>query len=148
MQRNLDPGITLGRLPHRGALASRISHSPLSNGVAGWVFRRQMDLEQRLRQRVAQAVESGKLPGDLLTELVVELEAAKEQSPDEGRAAAMDVIAERLDLPLEEAATLVAHLEAQPEVVRLVALKRIAEAWLEGQRRAHRDEWEKGERDV
>lgn len=93
-------------------------------GFAAWLCR-----------RVVTAVEAGEIPADLLAELVAELEAARERSHDEGQAAALDVIVERLGQPLEEAASQHAHLEVQTEAVRLSLLQRIAEAWLQGQRK-------------
>ena len=50
----------------------------------------------------------------------------------------MQDIAERLNIPLERADHMLAGLEAQPTVTRELLMRRVAEAWLEGQRRAYR----------
>ena len=50
----------------------------------------------------------------------------------------MQVIAERLGLPLDQVETTLAALESQPTVTREAVLRRIVEAWLEGQRQAYR----------
>ncbi len=45
-------------------------------------------------------------------------------------------MAERLGIPLGEADRALDALEAQPTVTRELLMRQIAEAWLEGQRRA------------
>ena len=41
-------------------------------------------------------------------------------------------------MPIEKVETGLAAIEAQPRVIRELGMRRIAEAWLEGQRRAQR----------
>ena len=90
--------------------------------------------EPWLLRRVAQAVEAGEVPAALLAELQAEIEAARETSQEEGHAEAVQDIAARLDLPLEQAEKHLAAIDALPTVTRMLLLRRIAEAWLEGQR--------------
>ncbi len=82
---------------------------------------------------------AGELSADLLPELQTELEAARESPQDEGHVAAVRDIAEKLNIPLVRAEHMLTSLEAQPTVTRELMMRRIAEAWLEGQRRAYRD---------
>ena len=51
---------------------------------------------------------------------------------------AVQEIAERLAVPVERIEHLLAVFEAQPTVTRQLLLRRIAEAWLAGQRRRYR----------
>jgi DNA-directed RNA polymerase specialized sigma subunit len=88
--------------------------------------------ETWLLRRVAQAVEAGEVPSSLLTELQAEIEAARERPQEEGRAEAVQDIAEKLGIPLKQAEHMLATLEAQPTVTRELLMRRIAEAWLEG----------------
>ncbi len=91
-----------------------------------------------LLRRVAQAVEGGEVPEALLTELQAELEAAKERPQKEGHAAAIRQIADLAGVDLEKAAEVLTTMEAHPTVTRELFMRRIAEAWLEGRRRACR----------
>ena len=91
----------------------------------------------RLR-RVAQAVEAGEVPASLLTELQTEIQAARGRPQAEGHAAAILQIADLADVDREKAAEVLASIEAQPTITRELLMRRIAEAWLEGQRRAYR----------
>ena len=93
--------------------------------------------ESWLLQRVAQAVEAGDVPADLLTELQSEIEAAKDLSQEEGHGTAVRDVAERLGIPVDQVEQGLSALEAQPPVTRKLFIRRIAEAWLEEQRRAH-----------
>ncbi len=93
--------------------------------------------ESWLLRLVAQAVESGEVPEALLTELQAEIEAAKERPQEEGHAAAIRQIASLAGVDPEKAAEVLATMEAQPTVTRELLMRRIAEAWLEGQRRAY-----------
>ncbi len=94
------------------------------------------DFDAWLLQRVAQAVEAGEVPADLLTELQAEIEAARNRPQEESHAEAVRDMAERLGVPVAEAERTLAALEAQPTVTRELLMRRIAEAWLEGQRKA------------
>ncbi len=98
------------------------------------------DFESWLLRRVAQAVEAGEVSADLLTELRAEFDSARGRPEAEGHAAAVQHIAGLAAVPEEEAAKTLAAMEAQPAVTREVLLRRIAEAWLEGQREAYREE--------
>ena len=91
-----------------------------------------------LLHRVARAVEAGEVTANLLTELQGEFEATKDLSQEEGHARAVRDLAEQLGIPLEEVERGLSALEAQAGVTRELFMRRIAEAWLEGQRRAYR----------
>ncbi len=86
---------------------------------------------------MAQAVEASEIPADLLTELQAGFEAAREIPQEEGHTQAVRDIAERLEIPLEEAEKSLMAIEAQPTVTREMLMRRIAEAWLESQRTAY-----------
>ncbi len=92
--------------------------------------------ETWLLRRVALAVEAGEVPEALLTELQAEIEAARDRPQAESHAEAVRDMVERLGIPLAEVERALATLEAQPTVTRELLMRRIAEAWLEGQRRA------------
>ncbi len=53
--------------------------------------------------------------------------------------AAIQQIVDLAGVHLVRATVVLATIEAQPTVTRKLVLRRIAEAWLRGQRRAHRD---------
>ncbi len=89
--------------------------------------------ETWLLRRVAQAVESGEVPAALLTELQAEIEAARDRPQEESHAGAVRDIAEQLGISVAEAERALAALEAQPTVTRELLMRRIVEAWLEGQ---------------
>ncbi len=91
--------------------------------------------ESWLLHRVAQAVEAGEVPADLLAELQAEIEAARDRPQEESHAEAMRDLAAQLGIPLAEAERALATLEAQTTVTREYIMRRIVEAWLEGQRR-------------
>ncbi len=91
-----------------------------------------------LLRRVGQAVEAGEVPAKLLTELQEEFQAAHGEPEKAVRAGAIRFVAELAGIsPLTAAETLTA-LETQPEVMRTVMMRRLAEAWLERQRQAYR----------
>jgi len=73
----------------------------------------------------------------LLTELQVELVAARERRQEEGHAAAIQHIADLAGVPEEEAAKVLAAIEAQPSVTQELLMRRFVGAWLEGQRKAY-----------
>jgi hypothetical protein len=92
-----------------------------------------------LLHRVAQAVEAGEVPVDLLVELQAAFEAAREKPQEEGHAAAVQDIAQVMEVPLEETEGGLRALEALPTVTRELLMRRVAEAWLEGQRKVCRN---------
>ncbi len=92
--------------------------------------------EAWLLRQVSQVVEAGEVSSDLLTELRDEFEAAREKPPEVGSAEAVRTFAEIAEVSQARAAELLASLESQPPAMREIVLRRIAEAWLEGQRRA------------
>ena len=96
--------------------------------------------ETWLLRRVAQAVEAGEVPAALLTNLQAALEAGRAVSQEAGHAAAIRQIADIAEIPEKQAAEALAKIEAQPTVTRELLMRRIAEAWLEGQRRAYHKE--------
>jgi hypothetical protein len=99
-------------------------------------------LESWLLRLVAHAVKAGEVPEALLTELRGEIEAAKERSEDEHHAAAIRQIEDLAGVEPEKAAEVLATLEAQPTVTRELVLHRLAEAWLNGQWKAYRQQHE------
>ncbi len=92
--------------------------------------------ETWLLRRVAQAVEAGEVSGDLLAELQAEFEASREKSPEQSHSDAAQDVALELDLSIEKVEAGLAALETQPRVIREHLMRRIAKAWLEGERRA------------
>lgn len=72
-----------------------------------------------------------------MTELQAEIEAAKERPQVEGHVAAIRQIADLAGVDPEKAAEVLATMEAQPKVTRELLMRRIAEAWLEGHRKAY-----------
>ncbi len=92
-------------------------------------------VESWLLRCVVQAVEAGEVPAALLTELQAEIEAAKESPQEEGHAAAIRHIADLAGVDSEMAAEVLATMEALSTVTRELLMRRIAEAWLEGQRK-------------
>jgi len=71
-----------------------------------------------------------------LTELQTEIQAARGRPQEESHAAAVRQIADLAGVDRERAAEALAAIEAQPTVTRELMMRRIAEAWLEGQRKA------------
>jgi len=99
--------------------------------------------ETWLLRRVAQAVEAGEVPAGLLTDLQAEVGAAKDLPQEEAHARAVGEIAERLGIAEEEVEQGLKALEAQPEITREMLMRRIADAWLDGKRRAYQS-WQEG----
>ncbi len=102
--------------------------------------------ETWLLRRVAQAVEAGEVSADLLTELQSEIEAAWDRPQAQSQADAVQDIAIELQMPIETVEAGLAVLEAQPRGIREVVVRRIAKAWLEGQREARRSHGAGGSR--
>ncbi len=94
--------------------------------------------EPWLLHRVAHAVEAGEVSGDLLIDLRTEMERGRKLSQKEGHARAVQELAARLAVPVARLEQMLAAFEAQPTVARERLLRRIAEAWLAGQRRRYR----------
>ena len=94
--------------------------------------------EAWLLHHVAQVVEAGEVSAGLLAELRMEMERDRELPQEDGHALAVEDIAERLGLPVEQADTMLAALESQPTVTRDLLSRRIVEAWLARQRGAYR----------
>ncbi len=93
-------------------------------GFEGWLLR-----------RVAQAVEAGEVPATLLTHLQAEIETARERPAAESHAAAVRHVAEIAEVDEAHAREVLEAIEAQPTATRELLMRRIAEVWLEGQRR-------------
>jgi hypothetical protein len=96
--------------------------------------------------RVAQTVEAGEVPADLLTELQAAFEDARDRPQAQSQADAVQDIAIELQMPIQTVEAALAALEAQPRVIRKVVVRRIAKAWLEGQREARRSHGAGGSR--
>lgn len=94
--------------------------------------------ETWLLHRIAQAVEPRKVSADLLAEPRAEFEAAKERPQEQSHVDAWQDIAVEVHMPIEKVKAGFAELETQPGVVQEVFLRRIAEAWLEGQGKVYR----------
>ncbi len=88
---------------------------------------------------VARAVVPREVPAELLTGLQGESEAAKDRPQEASHAEAIRQIAELAAVSQAQAAEVLASIEAQaqPPVTRELLMRRIAETWLEGQRRAY-----------
>ncbi len=95
------------------------------------------DSERLPLRRVAQAVEAGEVTAGLLAELHVGFGASREKTQDQSHAEAVLDIAAELRMPIEKVEAGLAALEAQSRVNREVVMRRIALAWLEGQRKAY-----------
>ncbi len=93
--------------------------------------------ETWLLRHVAHAVEAGEVPANLLAELSAEFEASREKPPEQSHSDAAQDIAAEVQMPIEKVEAGLAALEAQPRVIRELLMRRIAEAWLEGQRKAY-----------
>ena len=91
-----------------------------------------------LLRRVAQAVEAGEVPADLLAQLSTEVEDSRKTPQEESHARAVREIADALEIPGEEVEQALTIIEGQPTVTREMLMRRIAEAWLDGQREAYR----------
>ena len=91
--------------------------------------------ESWLLHRVAQAVEAGEVSADLLAELRAEMERARELLQEEGRALAVQDIAERLGLPTGQTKKMLATLEAQSRARGDLLLRHIVEERLRNQGR-------------
>ena len=90
------------------------------------------DFETWLLRRAAQAVEAGEVSADLMAELRIEMERARELPQEEGHALAVQGIAKRLGLRVDQAEAMLAALEAQPTVTQELLLREFVEAWLAG----------------
>lgn len=88
--------------------------------------------------RVSQAVEAREVPADLLTGLQAEFEAAKHRPQEASHADAIRQIADLAAVSQQQAAEVLANIEAQLTVTRELLMRRIAKAWLEGQQKAYR----------
>ena len=94
--------------------------------------------EPWLQHRVAHAVEAGEVSVDFLSDLLGELEAAPEKPPAEGYAQSIQSLVEIEGMSPERAEEMLSTLESQPMVARELLMRRIAETWLEGQRKVCR----------
>jgi hypothetical protein len=120
-------GLQLFLSEHRGAAVRTAPETTESFDV--WLLR-----------RVRQAEEAGEVPGGLLTELRGELQAAEEQGEDAGHAVVVRQVADLAGIDRKLAAEVLDTIEAQRTVTGEMLMRRIAEAWLEGQRGAHEGE--------
>ena len=92
-----------------------------------------------LVRRVEKAVKAGELPGHLLARLHAELAAAPPTALDGGDGLSVQEIADLAGVSIAQAAETFAALQQVPGVARERMLRRIAEAWLERQRRRYQD---------
>ncbi len=84
---------------------------------------------------MSKAVEAGDVPADLLMELQGEFQTARAMPQEEAHVRAVRDIAERLRIQVDQVDRGLNALEGQPTVTRELVMRRIAEAWLEGQRK-------------
>lgn len=91
--------------------------------------------EAWLRRRVAQAVEAGEVPAVLLAELQAAFDAARDKPHEEGHHEAVRAIVEILAMPVDQVEDGLRALETQPAAIRELLMRRITQAWLEGQRK-------------
>jgi hypothetical protein len=96
--------------------------------------------EAWLLRQASQAEEAGEVPRGLIRELQGELQAARQRGEDAGRAIVVRQVADLAGIDRKLAAEVLDTFEAQRTVPRDVLMQRIAEAWLEGRRRAHERE--------
>jgi len=75
---------------------------------------------------------------DLLPELESKFRASRDKPPEESHADTYRDVSVELGTPMEKVEAGLAELEAQPAVIRGLLVHRIAEALLEGHRRACR----------
>ncbi len=79
------------------------------------------------------------VPSDLLVELSAEIEDTRNTPQEESHTRAIREIAGALEIPAEEVEQAVTILDGQPTVTRELFMRRIAQTWLEGQRKAYRN---------
>ncbi len=92
--------------------------------------------ETWLLRYVAEAVEAGEVPTNLLAKLRTGFEAARATPQGVAQSAAIRHIADLTGIFEEKAEERLAAIEAQPAVTRGLLMHRIAEGWMEGQRKA------------
>jgi DNA-binding response OmpR family regulator len=92
-----------------------------------------------LVRRVAAAVQAGELPGHLLARLRQDLAGAEPTAQVGGDLLSVQEIAELAGVSVAQASETFAALQQVPGVGRERMRRRIAEAWLERQRRLYRD---------
>ena len=107
----LDDGVRSPRLMDKAVRLLQSYERPASPDPAE-------PFETWLLNRLAHAVEAVEVPAELLTELRTEMERARELPHEHGHALAVQDIAERSGLPVDQAETMLAALEAQPTVIR------------------------------
>jgi hypothetical protein len=94
--------------------------------------------ETWLLHRVAEAVKAGEVSAALLTDLQAEITEARGRPADERHRLAVQELAERFDLLVDQLRDLLVNLEAQPTVTRELLLRQVVEAWLKEQREEYR----------
>lgn len=142
-----------GRVMWVDHLGDRIRHGLAFPDPKGYAFGLQLYLSEQhwaavrtvpettepfevwLLRRVGHAEAAGEGPGRLLTELQGELQAAGQRGEDAGRAVVIRQIADLAGIHRTLAAEVLDSIGAQATVNREILMRRIAEAWLEAQRR-------------
>jgi hypothetical protein len=94
--------------------------------------------ETWLLHRVAHAGEAGEVSAELLTDLQAEITEGRGRPSDERHSLAVQELAERFGLLVEQLRDLLVNLEAQPTVTRELLLRQVVEAWLAQQREEYR----------
>ena len=94
--------------------------------------------ETWLLHRVAQVVEAGEVSAALLTDLQAEITEVRGRPSDERHRLAVQDLAERFGLLVDQLKELLTNLEAQPTVTREMLLRPIVEVWLKEQREEYR----------
>jgi hypothetical protein len=142
-----------GRVMWVDHLGDRIRHGLAFPDAKGYAFGLQLYLSEQhwaavptvlettepfevwLLRRVGQAEAAGEGPGRVLTDLQGELQAAGQRGEDAGRAVVVRLVADLAGIDRKRAAGVLDSIGAQPTVNREMLMRRIAEAWLEAQRR-------------
>ena len=100
--------------------------------------------ETWLRHRLADAVENGEVPATLLTDLHAALAETHAQPPEARNTLALMELAERVQLPMDRLAELLAALDALPAEAQDRIRRRFVDAWLIHQREAYETEQDGG----
>ncbi len=111
--------------------------SPALSGVSEEAPSAAEPFERWFPRRVAEAVQRGEVPEVVLSRVRAMLNAGDDASAELPRIAAVCEIADLAGIPPGQAAAVFGALQQLPGVAQERLARRIAEAWLEGQRRQH-----------
>jgi hypothetical protein len=100
--------------------------------------------ETWLRLRLADVVENGEVPASLLTNLHAALADLRTRPPEARHTLALMELADRVHLPVDRLAELLAALGALPAEAQDRLRRRFVEAWLMHHREAYESEQKRG----